>query len=387
MKPVQTPIPSRALLPIVPKYLLTFFLVSLAAGCTKGTDTPEPGKTKLKVAYIGLTCEAPIFVAYEKGFYAEEGLDVELVKTDWDGLREGLGLGRFDANHTLIMYLLKPIEQGLDVKITGGVHTGCLRLQVGVKSDIKTVKDVKGKKIGVPIHLGCPPQLFASRVLAANGIDPNPEKKEITWVTFAQDVLGKAVEDGRVDAIATSDPIGTILVGMGVVRTIADQAEDPPYRDEYCCVSVVSGKLARDNPAAAGKATRALFKAAKWVEENSTAAAKLAVEKKYIAASPELNAQALVKLRYVPGVAKCRQSIDQVAKEMVNAGLLSSSTDPEKLAKRAWLDLDGVTDEWIKSLKVDRVQGGGRPAQLNPVAFAAIWDGRCLCCARGCCLE
>ncbi len=52
------------------------------------------------------------------------------MKTDWDGLQDGLGLGRFDANYTLIMYLLKPIEQGLDVKITGGVHSGCLRVQV-----------------------------------------------------------------------------------------------------------------------------------------------------------------------------------------------------------------------------------------------------------------
>ena len=92
-----------------------------------------------------------------------------------------------------------------------------------------------------------------------------------------------------------------------------------------------------------------------------------------------------MKLRYVPGVTKCRQSIDQLAKEMVKAGLLSAATDPEKLAKRAWLDLDGVNDEWIHNLKVERIPEGGRPAQLNPVAFAALWDGRCLCCARGCC--
>jgi NitT/TauT family transport system substrate-binding protein len=385
MNPVQSPRPGRSFFAVVALFLAMIGSAAMMAGCTK-TDAPNPGSTKLKVAYIGLTCEAPIFVAHEKGYYAEEGLEVELVKTDWDGLREGLGLGRFDANHTLIMYLLKPIEQGLDVKITGGIHTGCLRLQVGVKSDIKTVKDLKGKKIGVPIHLGCPPQLFASRVLAAHGIDPSQEKKEITWVTFAQETLGKAVEDGRVDAIATSDPIGTILLGTGLVRTIADQAEDAPYRDEYCCVSVVSGKLARENPTAAAKATRALFKAAKWVEANSTAAARLAVEKKYIAGTTELNAQALVKLRYVPGVNKCRQSVNDVAKEMTKAGLLSPSTDPEKLAKRAWLDLDGVTDEWIQTLAVERGVEG-RPPQLGPVAFAALWDGRCLCCARGCCLE
>ena len=32
-------------------------------------------------------------IAIEKGFFTEEGLDVDLVKTDWDSLRDGLGLG------------------------------------------------------------------------------------------------------------------------------------------------------------------------------------------------------------------------------------------------------------------------------------------------------
>ena len=130
------------------------------------------GPTKVKVAYLGLTCEAAMFVAKEKGFFEEEGLDVEFVKTDWDGLRDGLGLGRFDANYTLIMYLLKPIEQGLDVKITGGVHSGCLRVQAGAKSSIQSVADLKGKRIGIPT-MGSPPFLFASRVLAAQGMDPD----------------------------------------------------------------------------------------------------------------------------------------------------------------------------------------------------------------------
>ncbi|HZZ77766.1 MAG TPA: ABC transporter substrate-binding protein [Gemmataceae bacterium] len=356
-----------------------------ACGCRN--DGKTSGATRIKVAYIGLTCEAPIFVAYENGYFAEEGLEPEMVKTDWDGLREGLGLGRFDANHTLLMYLLKPIEQGLDVKITGGVHTGCLRLHVANNSALRSVKDLKGKKIGVPTHLGSPPHLFAARVLAANGIDPRVDKKDVTWVTFPGDLLGKAIEDGRVDAVATSDPIGTLLVGMGLVRTVADQAEDEPYRDEYCCVSVVSGKLARENPETAAKVTRAIFKAAKWVEENTNAAARMAVEKKYIAASPELNAQALVKLRYVPGVDKCRKSIHEVAKEMIAAGLLPESCNADQLAMRSWQHLDGVTDAWVQSLKMPERQMGARPARLEPAAFAALWNGRCLCCARGCCLD
>jgi NitT/TauT family transport system substrate-binding protein len=360
----------------------------LPAGCGGSRTAAPGGRTQVKVAYLGLTCEAPIFVAQEKGFYAEEGLEAELVKTDWDGLREGLGTGAYDANHTLIMYLLKPIENGVDVKITGGIHTGCLRLQVGANSDLKTPKDLKGKKIGVPTHIGSPPYLFSSRVLVANGLDPRPEANDVQWLPFDPATLGLAVEKGQVDAVCTSDPIGTILLGKGLVKTIADQAVDAPYRDEYCCAAVVSGKLARENPAAAAKVTRALLKAAKWVNENPTAAAHLAVEKKYVGASAEINSQALSKLRYIPGVARCRQSINDAAKEMQQAGLLKPSTDPVELAKRAWLDLDGVTDEWVEGVKVEKVADGGRARLLDPVAFVALFEANkeCTCCCK-CCID
>jgi len=116
----------------------------------------------------------------------------------------------------------------------------------------------------VPTVIGSPPYLFASRVLIANGLDPRPRRPTFNGC-LAPDELGKAVQDGRVDAVATTDPIGTILLGKGIVKTLVDQSVDLPYSDEYCCAAVVSGKLARNNPAAAAKVTRALLKAAKWV--------------------------------------------------------------------------------------------------------------------------
>ncbi len=370
-------------LPVV--LLVASAVAILPVGCGRDQTATNPNDpVKLKVAYLGLTCEAPIFVAYEKGMFKEEGLDVEMVRTDWEGLREGLASGQFDANHTLIMYLLKAIEKNSDIKITGGIHTGCLRLQVSTKSATKTVAELKGKTIGVPTHIGSPPFMFASRVLAANGIDPSLEAKEVTWLAFSPDGLAKAIEDGRVDAVATSDPIGTILVGKGLVRTIADQAKDAPYSEEYCCATVVSGELIRKHPTAAAKVTRAMLKAAKWVEVNPKAAAESAVEKKYIAASAEINTQALTQLRYIPGVARCKRSIESAADEMKKAKLLNPATDPAALAKRAWVDLDGVTDEWLVAVNVDKVEGGGRPARLAPAAFAALFDKASLCCACCC---
>src|SRR5262245_17488330 len=55
-----------------------------AAGCDRDKSTSSSGGlTPIRVGYIGLTCEAPIFSAYENGFFREEGLDVEFIKCEW----------------------------------------------------------------------------------------------------------------------------------------------------------------------------------------------------------------------------------------------------------------------------------------------------------------
>src|SRR6476661_2256384 len=121
---------------------LTLGVLAMAAlllcGCRKNAATGG-ASNKIRVGYIGLTCEAPIFSAIEKGFFKEEGLDVELVKCEWANYKDVLALGGFDITHHLVMYFLKPIEQGLDVKFTGGIHRGCLRVQAPVNGKINSV--------------------------------------------------------------------------------------------------------------------------------------------------------------------------------------------------------------------------------------------------------
>jgi NitT/TauT family transport system substrate-binding protein len=373
------PAPSRSL---IVSLVAAGCLAIFAAGCQGPGESPSAtgGPTKVKLAYSGLTCEAAMFVAKEKGFFDEEGLDVKFVPTDGDSLREGLGFGKFDANYSMIMYWLKPIEQGLDVKITGGVHSGCLRVQAGVRSEIRSVADLKGKRIGIPM-MGSAPFIFTSRVLTAQGMDPTTD---VIWKVVAPEVMGLALENDQVDAVADPEPLGSILADRENVRTIVNQAVDAPYRYEYCCATVVSGKFVRSDPSGAAKVTRALLKGAMWVDKNPTAAANLSVEKKYIAASAELNAQAIGKLKFMPSVSRCRESIGLAAKEMKTAGLLNRSTDPAALARRAWIDLEGVTDDWLERLKVEEVAGGGPPPALDGASLAALFarekDSHFFCC-------
>jgi NitT/TauT family transport system substrate-binding protein len=43
-------------------------------GCNKNPASAR-NSNKVRIGYIGLTCEAPIYAAYEKGFFKEEGLE------------------------------------------------------------------------------------------------------------------------------------------------------------------------------------------------------------------------------------------------------------------------------------------------------------------------
>ncbi|HWY87742.1 MAG TPA: ABC transporter substrate-binding protein [Gemmataceae bacterium] len=316
---------------------------------------------KIRVGYIGITCEAPIFCAVENGFFKEEGLDVELVKCEWSKYKDVLALGGFDITHHLIMYLLKPIEQGLDVKFTAGIHRGCLRIQSAIDGNIKTAQDLRGKRIGVP-GMGTPPFIFANRVLTANGMDAS---RDVTWSVFPAGELGLALEKGEIDAVADSEPIGTLLLANNKVRNVVDQATDSPYKDEYCCAVVVNGKFLANNPTAAAAATRALLKGAKWVETNPASAARLSVEKKYLASNPELNTLAISHLRYIPSVSGGEAAVNSAAAEMKKAGMLSSATDVPGLAKSAFVHLKGVSDEWLQTVQVEKVAGGQLPADQN----------------------
>jgi NitT/TauT family transport system substrate-binding protein len=276
------------------------------------------------------------------------------------------------------MYFLKPIEQGLDVRFTGGIHTGCLRVQAAAKSDITTVEQLRGKRIGVP-GMGTPPFVYTNRVLKRHGIDGS---KEIEWKVFPVGELGLAIDKGEVDAVADSEPIGTMLLTSGKVRNVADQAADEGYKDEYCCEVIANGKWLSANPKAAAGATRALLRGAKYVHANPMAAAQMSIDKKYLASNPKMNAAALAKLGYIPSVSRAESSVTTAANEMIAAGMLAPNTNVAELAKRAFAHLDGVTDEWIDKAEVKTVANGQIiPIVSTTVAAAAAAKEMAGCCA------
>jgi NitT/TauT family transport system substrate-binding protein len=142
---------------------------------------------------------------------------------------------------------------------------------------------------------------------------------------------------------------------------------------------LVNGKFLAKNPKASAGATRALLKAAKWVETNPAAAARLSVEKKYLASTVEQNAIAISHLRYIPSVSGAQTAVRLASAEMKTAGMLSPTTDVEDLARRAFVQLEGVSDQWLETLPVEKVAGGQLPPAWKLRQYAMFNPADVLC--------
>jgi NitT/TauT family transport system substrate-binding protein len=206
--------------------------------------------------------------------------------------------------------------------------------------------------------MGTPPFIFANRVLGRNKIDA---RTEIEWRVFSSGDLPLALEKGEVDAVATSEPIGSLLMAEGKVKNIADLGVDKEYIDEYCCSIMLNSKFATEGAKTCAAVVRAILKGAKWVETNPRAAARLSVEKNYLASNPELNAKALAALPFHPSVSGGRDAIRTSVQDMVAIGMLKATTDVEAVTKHIFVELEGVTDEWLKTVQVETVAGGQLP--------------------------
>jgi NitT/TauT family transport system substrate-binding protein len=84
---------------------------------------------------------------------------------------------------------------------------------------------------------------------------------------------------------------------------------------------------------------------------------------------------ALSHLRYIPSVSGAEAAVSSAAAEMKRAGMLSPTTDVAALAKKAFVHMDGVTDEWLQTLQVEKVAGGQVPPDEN-IRLAAELAGQ-----------
>ncbi len=313
-------------------------------GATADTSATESDDYVLKIAYNNSLCEAPIQMGVEKGFFEQEGIKFEMVKVDAAHMPEAIGSGQIDAGFGLLGKYLQPVDNGLDIKITAGIHTGCIKVLVPQDSDIKSVADLKGKKVGTTGLGAAAPTIITRRSLYHAGLNAAPDNCDVEFVVYSGSDLAQALANGAVDAIANGDPQASIAEKEYNLRPIIDTATDDEYKDEYCCISFVTGKLAQEHPELADKFTTAIMKASQWVEENKDETAKIQVEKEWVSGDPEFNASVLKNYSYKPSVNGGYEALKVTVPDLQAIGLINKDRDPEEFIDSIVYKSDNLKD-------------------------------------------
>ena len=331
-------------------------LAGALTSCSKKQATAASSAPEQKVVRInfqtGSLCYAPVHVAWKLGLFDEElakiGQKAEYVQVVEGGatLAEMIASGKVDAGYGLYATQLQAIENGLPISFTSGIHIGCTKYYVRADSDIQSVADLRGKTIGVP-GLADSAVMNLKRKLMDVGIGVTAENNEVEFIAYASADLAIALNNGAVDVIGAHDPVATKGELAYGFRKILDTGIDEKFVKEYCCQQFVTHKLLRENPEGAAAITRALQKAAAYVEAEPRAAAQLQIENDLVAGDLDFNAALLEEINYQPSRSLGKKTFDAAARQLQEAGILKKTTDIEKLIEQGYIELFGVPDGYI----------------------------------------
>jgi NitT/TauT family transport system substrate-binding protein len=155
----------------------------------------------LKIRYSIWVGYGPLFIAKEKGYFKEENVDVELVniedpKEGFAALAAGRLHGVVSTIDTMVLYL----KTGKEYQYVLALDDSAGGDGIVARKEIKSVKDLKGKKVAV--NEGSVSQFFLNVVLKESGMS----QKDVDVVNMKQGDAGAAFVAEKVDAAVTWEP-------------------------------------------------------------------------------------------------------------------------------------------------------------------------------------
>ncbi|MCP5304461.1 MAG: ABC transporter substrate-binding protein [Chromatiaceae bacterium] len=297
----------------------------------------EPEKEDLKFGFIKLTDMAPLAVAYEKGYFEDEGLYVTLeAQANWKVLLDGVIDGQLDGAHMLAgqplaatigfgtkAHIVTPFSMDLNgngITVSNEVWEQMKpnvpkqadgKPQHPIKADyLKPVVD-KYKSEGKPFKMGMVFPVSTHNYelrywLAAGGIHPGyyaPHKGDITGTLKADALLSvtpppqmpATLEAGTIYGYCVGEPWNqqAVFKGIGVpVITDYEIWKDNPEK-----VFGMTKEFTEKYPNTTVRVVKALLRAAKWLDANDNGnrpeAVKILSQSNYVGADYEVIANSM----------------------------------------------------------------------------------------------
>ena len=209
---------------------------------------PAPEKKDLKVGFIAITCATPLIMAAPMGFYARQGLNVEVVRTaGWAVIRDKSINGEYDASHMLCPMPLAltmgagSSPQPWSVAAIENVNGQAITL-ANKHKDKRDPKDWRGMKFAVPFDYSMHNYLLRY-YLAEAGLDPDRDV-QIRSVPPPEMVANLRAEN--IDGFLGPDPFNQRAVydGVGFIHLLTRELWD----GHPCCAFAVPRKLVTEAP-------------------------------------------------------------------------------------------------------------------------------------------
>jgi NitT/TauT family transport system substrate-binding protein len=260
-------------------------LLTLAA-CGYGSDSKDTdsnakvaagaqkidGLDSVKIGYFGNLTHATALVGNQKGFFQKE-LGATAAKyqifnagpSEIEALNSGsIDIGWIGPSPSINGYTK---SDGKSLRIIGGSASGGVKLVVNPKK-IKSLKDVKGKKIATP-QLGNTQDVAFLNWIAEQGwkVDAESGKGDVSVVRTDNKVTPDAYKAGSVDGAWVPEPTASKLVAEGA-KVLLDESDLWPDKKFVITNIIVSQKFLTAHPKAVEAVLKASVETNKWINAN-----------------------------------------------------------------------------------------------------------------------
>lgn len=254
--------------------ILTFGLFT-ACGGEKETvpKKDELQKVSIQIDGAAVPYYSPMYIAKEKGYFKEQGLDVEFYYAAAAEIVKNAATGNVQFGFPNADSVILAKSQGIPIKVVNTTYQNGLGALIFQKSSgITKPEDLKGKKVGVT-SFGSPNYIQLKVMMEKAGMSIDDVKVEI----IGTGAIVNALVSGQVDAIMFSMLRTIELKNQGV--DVAEIRSDE-FLPSHGNVLVVGDKLLKENPELVTKFNTALNKGIQYViDGNSKEAVTMSIEK------------------------------------------------------------------------------------------------------------
>lgn len=266
--------------------------LGLAIGAAQAQAAkPEKSKITLGVGGKALLYYLPLTIAEQKGFFKEQGLEVEI--QDFAGGARSLQAligGSIDMVTGAYEHTIRMQARSQDIRAVlelGRFPAISVMVKKGVKWD--SPADFKGMTIGVTAP-GSSTNILVQYAMAKAGLAPNTAS--YVGIGSSASALA-AVQKGEIQALSHLEPVTSFLERSGEVRVVIDTRTEEGTRALFggsnpAAVLYLRGDFIAQNPNTVQAATNALYKALVWLRTASPADIANTVPANYLLGDREL---------------------------------------------------------------------------------------------------